>query len=265
MKSQTIPTRGIPGRTLPGHCPVDPLNEACEKFFQIWSHKAANISNELIEYTIRRMQSDRLRFLFQTRHEFTQIETIEPICRISMHTEDDLQRIRERIRRFCLTTRNAYRHLRSDSRLYPDMAIDLDQGITIKICRFIFKTKVLVKIFSKEQHLSEQQREAKMSKRETKVDLTDPYKNITKAFIALQSNFEILFGDIVDRDFFQNAKTGRKRNRLCSSPVFDASGPSTSHHLGCQQNATVDILLAVQTEWTGTTSRSWNGSTTPFG
>jgi hypothetical protein len=209
MKGETIPSNGIPARSVPGHCPADPLNEACEQFFQIWSHKAANISNELIEYTIRRMQSDRLRFLFQTRHEFTQQEPIEPICRISLHTEDDLRRMKERIRRFCLTTRNVYRHLRSDSRLYPEMAIDLDQGITIKICRFIFKSKVLVKLFSKEQHLNERQREAKRNKAELKGDLNDPFKNITKAFIVLQSNFEILFGDIVDRDFFQNAKTGR--------------------------------------------------------
>lgn len=235
MKDQTIPSHGIPARSLPGHCPADPLNEACEKFFQIWSHKAANISNELIEYTIRRMQSDRLRFLFQTRHEFTQQETIEPICRISLHTEDDLRRIKERIRRFCLTTRNVYRHLRSDSRLYPEMAIDLDQGITIKICRFIFKTKVLVKIFTKEQHLSERQREAKRSKAETKEDLNDPFKNITKAFIVLQSNFEILFGDIVDRDFFQNAKTGTRREAHgAPSFIFNLdSCSSTADHIGC--------------------------------
>jgi hypothetical protein len=188
----------LPTRNILGHCPIDSLTETCEKFFQIWSHKAANISNDLIEYTIRRMQSDRLRLLFQTRNEFTHQENVQPICHMSIHTEDDLQRLKEHIRRFCLTTRNVYRHLRSDSRIYPKMSIELDQGIMIKICRFIFKTKVLIEILSK------QQRE--------QIDLNDPYRNITKAFIVLQSNFEILFGDILDRDFFQNAKTGILRS-----------------------------------------------------
>ncbi len=75
------------------HCPNDLLNRTCEKFFQIWSHKAVNISNDLIEYTIRRIQNDRLRFLFQTRNEFTQQENVSPICQMSIHTENDLQRI----------------------------------------------------------------------------------------------------------------------------------------------------------------------------
>ncbi|CAF1273391.1 unnamed protein product [Rotaria sp. Silwood1] len=198
-------------RSKHGHCPIDPTNETCEKFFQIWSHKAANISNDLIEFTIRRMQSDRLRFLFQTRNEITQRESISPICQISTHIGDDLQRINEYIRRFCLSTRNLYRHLRSDSRLYPKMCIELDEGIIIKICRFIFKTKVLIKILSKEQHLNVEQREQlknyKIKQNDKQFDINDPYRNITKAFIALQSNFEILFGDIVDKDFFQNAKT----------------------------------------------------------
>jgi hypothetical protein len=182
------------------HCPIDPLNETCEKFFQIWSHKAANISNDLIEYTIRRMQSDRLRFLFQTHNEFNHHKNFIPICQMSIHIEDDLQGIKEHIRQFCLTTRNVYRHLRSDSRIYPKMSIELDQSIMIKICRFIFKTKILNKILSKKQHLSEE-----LNK---KLQINDPYRNITKAFIVLQSNFEILYGDILDRDFFQNAKTG---------------------------------------------------------
>ena len=199
-------------RSMSGHCPIDSSNETAEKFFQIWSHKAANISNDLIEYTIRRMQSDRLRFLFQTRNELTQRGNVLPICQIPVHNGDDLQRINEHIRRFCLSTRNVYRHLRSDSRLYPKMSIELDEGIIIKVCRFIFKTKVLIKILSKEQHLSEQQRELlnkyRAKHHNEQFDLNDPYKNITKAFIALQSNFEILFGGILDRDFFQNAKTG---------------------------------------------------------
>jgi hypothetical protein len=154
------------------------------------------------------MQSDRLRFLFQARRAFTRQETIMPVCQMSFHVDDDLRRIQERIRRFCLTTRNVYRHLRSDYRLYPTMAIDLDEGITIKVCRFIFKTKVLIKVFSKDEHLSEHDREKKTMKVNVTVDVNDPYRNITKAFVALQSNFEILFGDIVDRDFFLNAKTG---------------------------------------------------------
>jgi len=194
------------------HCPIDSLNETCEKFFQIWSHKAANISNDLIEYTIRRMQSDRLRILFQTRNEFNHQENILPICQMSIHIEDDLKGIKEHIRRFCLSTRNVYRHLRSDSRIYPKMSIELDQGIMIKICRFIFKTKILIKILSKEQHLSDQQREQlnknTIKQIDKKFQINDPYRNITKAFIVLQSNFEILYGDILDRDFFQNAKTG---------------------------------------------------------
>ena len=212
MKNTALTANDLSPRSMQGHCPNDPLKETCEKFFQIWSHKAANISNDLIEYTIRRMQSDRLRFLFQTRNEFTQQENISPICQMSIHIEDDLRRIKEHIRRFCLSTRNVYRHLRSDSRIYPDMTIDLDQGIMIKICRFIFKTKVLIKIFSKEQHLSEQQREQlkkhKIKQMDKKLDINDPYRNVTKAFIVLQSNFEILYGDILDKDFFQNAKTG---------------------------------------------------------
>ena len=190
---------------MTGHCPLDPLKETCEKFFQIWSHKAANLSNELIEYTIRRMQIDRLRFLFQTRNEVTQRTVAAPLCQIPTHTENDMQRLKEHIRRFCLTTRNVYRHLRSDSRLYPAMTIALDQGIMIKICRFIFKTKVLIKIFAKEQHLSEHR-----PRPADQADLNDPYKNISKAFVVLQSNFQILFGDVVDRDFFQNAKTGTR-------------------------------------------------------
>ena len=199
-------------RSIHGHCPIDPLNEICEKFFQIWSHKAANIANDLIEYTIRRMQSDRLRNLFQTRNEFTHQENVTPICHIPLRIEDDLPRIQEHIRLFCLTTRNLYRHLRSDSRLYPNMCIDLDQRIMMKICRFIFKTKVLLEIFSKEQHLSDYQRDQlKKHKHEpTKptVDVHDPYRNITKAFVVLQSNFEILYGDILEKDFLQNVKTG---------------------------------------------------------
>ncbi|CAF0725038.1 unnamed protein product [Rotaria sordida] len=198
-------------RSKHGHCSIDSTNETCEKFFQIWSHKAANISNDLIEFTIRRMQSDRLHFLFQTRNEITQRENISPICQISTHISDDLKRINEYIRRFCLSTRNLYRHLRSDSRIYPKMCIELDEGIIIKICRFIFKTKVLIKILSKEEHLNIEQREQlkiyKIKQNDKQFDINDPYKNITKAFIALQSNFEILFGDIVDKDFFQNAKT----------------------------------------------------------
>ncbi|CAF4237181.1 unnamed protein product, partial [Rotaria sp. Silwood2] len=198
-------------RSKHGHCSIDATKETCEKFFQIWSHKAANISNDLIEFTIRRMQSDRLRFLFQTRNEITQRESISPICQISTHIGDDLQRINEHIRRFCLSTRNLYRHLRSDSRIYPKMCIELDEGIIIKICRFIFKTKVIIKILSKQQHLSVEQREQlknyKIKQNDKQSDIYDPYRNITKAFIALQSNFEILFGDIVDKDFFQNAKT----------------------------------------------------------
>jgi hypothetical protein len=199
-----------------GHCPIDPLNETGEKFFQIWSHIAVNLSNDLIEYTIRRMQSDRLRFLFQIRNEFSQQDNISPICQMSVHIEDDLKGIKEHIRRFCLTTRNVYRHLRSDSRIYPKMSIDLDQGIMIKVCRFIFKTKVLIKILAKEQHLSEQLNKDKIKQ----IDVNDPYRNITKAFIVLQSNFEILFGDILDRDFFQNAKTGRGNICEISQPLI---------------------------------------------
>lgn len=177
------------------HCPNDLLNRTCEKFFQIWSHKAVNISNDLIEYTIRRIQNDRLRFLFQTRNEFTQQENVSPICQMSIHTEDDLKRIKEHIRCFCLSTRNVYRHLRSDSRLYPKMSIDLDQNIMIKICRFILKTKVLIEMFSKSEQFN-------------KSHINDPYRNIIKAFIVLQSNFQILYGDILERDFLQNVKTG---------------------------------------------------------
>lgn len=187
-------------RNKNGHSPIDSSTETCEKFFQIWSHKAANISNDLIEYTIRRMQNDRLRILFQRRNEITQRENISPICQISTHIGDDLRRIKEAIRRFCLSTRNLYRHLRSDSRLYPKMSIALDEGITIKVCRFILKTRALINILSKEKHLNVQT--------DKQNDINDPYRNIAKAFIALQSNFEILFGDIVDKDFFQNAKTG---------------------------------------------------------
>lgn len=203
-------------RNMLGHCPIDPLNETCEKFFQIWSHKAVNISNDLVEYTIRRMQSDRLRFLFQTRNEFTHREDIVPYCQMSINIEDDLQRIKEHIRQFCLNTRNVYRHLRSDSRIYPQMSIQLDQNIMMKICRFIFKTKALINIFLKQQHLSDQQREElnkhKIKQIEKKLQINDPFRNITKAFIALQSNFEILYGDILNRDFFQNAKTGIHRD-----------------------------------------------------
>jgi len=189
----------IPNDFSSRHCPNDSLNKTGEKFFQIWSHKAANISNDLIEYTIRRMQNDRLQFLFQTRNEFTHQENVLPICQMSVHTEDDLQRIKEHIRCFCLSTRNVYRHLRSDSRLYPKMSIDLDQRIMMKICRFIFKTKILIQMFSKEQHLSDHKYQN---------EIHDPYRNIVKAFIVLQSNFEILFGDILERDFLQNVKTG---------------------------------------------------------
>ena len=98
------------------------------------------------------------------------------------------------------------------------MTIALDQGIMIKICRFIFKTKVLIKIFAKEQHLSGHQR-----RRAAQADANDLYKNISKAFVVLQSNFQILFGDVVDRDFFQNAKTGsclsepRQSRRECEN------------------------------------------------
>ena len=189
---------------------ADALNVTCEKFFQIWAHKAANISNDLIEYTIRRMQSDRLRFLFQTRNELTQRETGSPICQVSVHTEDELRRIKEHIRRFCLTTRNAYRHLRSDSRIYPKMCIELDQGIIIKICRFIFKTKVLIQILSKDKHSNADKNEQSKSEHIKSFEYNDPYRNITKAFIILQSNFEILFGDILQKDYFQNAKTGMR-------------------------------------------------------
>ncbi|CAF2047093.1 unnamed protein product [Rotaria magnacalcarata] len=185
------------------HCSSDLSNETCETFFQIWSHKAANISNDLIEYTIRHRQLDRLRFLLQTRNELSQRQNASPICQILTHIEDDLRRINEHIRRFCLSTRNLYRHLRSDSRIYPKMSIALDEGIIIKICRFIFKTKVLIKIISKEQSLNVEQDEQSNQKR---IKKNDPYKNITKAFVALQSNFEILFGDVVEKDFFQNAK-----------------------------------------------------------
>ncbi|CAF1090313.1 unnamed protein product [Adineta ricciae] len=186
---------------------ADALNATCEKFFQIWAHKAANISNDLIEYTIRRMQSDRLRFLFQTRNELTQREASSPICQVSVHTEDELRRIKEHIRRFCLTTRNAYRHLRSDSRIYPKMCIELDQGIIIKICRFIFKTKVLVQILSKDKDSNADENEQSKGEQIKSFEYNDPYRNITKAFIILQSNFEILFGDILEKDYFQNAKT----------------------------------------------------------
>ncbi|CAF1601433.1 unnamed protein product [Rotaria magnacalcarata] len=185
------------------HCSSDLSNETCETFFQIWSHKAANISNDLIEYTIRHRQLDRLRFLLQTRNELSQRQNASPICQILTHIEDDLRRINEHIRRFCLSTRNLYRHLRSDSRIYPKMSIALDEGIIIKICRFMFKTKVLIKIISKEQSLNVEQDEQSNQKR---IKTNDPYKNITKAFVALQSNFEILFGDVVEKDFFQNAK-----------------------------------------------------------
>lgn len=199
-------------RNAHAHCPIDPLNEICEKFFQIWSHQAANLANDLIEYTIRRMQSDRLRHLFQVRNEFTHQEDVSPICHIPLRIEDDLSRIQEHIRCFCLTTRNVYRHLRSDSRLYPNMCIDLDQKIIVKICRFIFKTKVLLEILSKEQHLNDYQR-AQLKKHKDQPskhieDIHDPYRNITKAFIVLQSNFEILYGDILEKDFLQNVKTG---------------------------------------------------------
>ncbi|CAF2045038.1 unnamed protein product [Rotaria magnacalcarata] len=187
------------------HCSSDLSNETCETFFQIWSHKAANISNDLIEYTIRHRQLDRLRFLLQTRNELSQRQNASPICQILTHIEDDLRRINEHIRRFCLSTRNLYRHLRSDSRIYPKMSIALDEGIIIKICRFMFKTKVLIKIISKEQSLNVEQDEQSNQKR---IKKNDPYKNITKAFVALQSNFEILFGDVVEKDFFQNAKAG---------------------------------------------------------
>lgn len=192
------------------------LNVTCEKFFQIWAHKAANISNDLIEYTIRRMQSDRLRFLFQTRNELTQREMVSPICQVSVHTEDELRRMKEHIRRFCLTTRNAYRHLRSDSRIYPKMCIELDQGIIIKICRFIFKTKVLIQILSKDKHSDANENEQLKSEPVKSFEYNDPYRNITKAFIILQSNFEILFGDILEKDYFQNAKTG-----MCSRDKAD--------------------------------------------
>lgn len=187
-------------RSTAGHCPVDPMNRIREKFFQIWSHKAANLSNLFIEHTIRRLQSDRLQHLFQARYDLTQEEKLSPICHISIDIEDDLRRMKENVRQFCLMTRNVYRHLRSDSRLYPMMSIDLDQGITLKICRLIFKTKVLVKMFSKGQHND--------GKKEEKT-ISDPYENIVKAFVVLQSNFEILFGDIVGRDFFENAKAGK--------------------------------------------------------
>ncbi|CAF5222326.1 unnamed protein product, partial [Rotaria magnacalcarata] len=66
-------------------------------------------------------------------------------------------------------------------------------------------TKVLIKIISKEQSLNVEQDEQSNQKR---IKKNDPYKNITKAFVALQSNFEILFGDVVEKDFFQNAKAG---------------------------------------------------------
>lgn len=193
-------------KNLHNHCSIDPLNETCEKFFQIWSHKAVNLSNDLIEYTIQRMQSDRLRHLFQTRNEYTHRQDVTPFCPISLHIEDDLQRIKEHIRRFCLTTRNVYRHLRSDSRIYPQMSISLDKNIMMKICRFIFKTKALIEIYSKEKHLNNQK--SKIKQNENNLQVNDPFNNITKAFIALQSNFEILHGDILERDFFQNAKTG---------------------------------------------------------
>ena len=194
-------------RTSTDHrCSTDPIHQTCEKFFQIWSHKATNISNDLIEYTMRRIQIDRLNTLFQTRREYNQQEKIHSICQIPKHTESELQRSKEQIRRFCLMTRNLYRHLRSDSRLYPKMCIDLDQGIAMKICRFIFKVKVLMKIFPKAHHLDESQKKH--------IDSDDPYRNVTKAFVILHSNFEILFGDIVDRDFFENAKTGIHRNAL---------------------------------------------------
>ncbi|CAF4727187.1 unnamed protein product [Rotaria socialis] len=185
------------------HDSSDLSSETCEKFFQIWSHKAANISNDLIEYTIRHRQLDRLRFLLQTRNELSQRQNVSPICQILTHTGDDLRRINEHIRRFCLSTRNLYRHLRSDSRIYPKMSIALDEGIIMKICRFIFKTKVLIKIISKQQSLNVEQNE---QSNQNKIKKNDPFKNITKAFIALQSNFEILFGDVVEKDFFQNAK-----------------------------------------------------------
>ena len=189
-------------RSTAGHCPADPHNRTREKFFQIWSHKAANLANQLLEYTIRRLQSDRLQDLFQARYELTLEERVAPICHISMDIEDDLRRMKENVRQFCLMTRNVYRHLRSDSRLYPSMSIDLDQGITVKICRLIFKTKVLIKMFTKGQHQS--------NKKENRPN-PDPYENIVKAFVVLQSNFEILFGDIIGRDLFENAKAGNER------------------------------------------------------
>lgn len=207
-----LTTNDIQARNKLGPYPTDSVHETCEMFFPIWSHKAANISNDLIEYTMRRIQCDRLRLLLQTRNEFNQRESIVPICQIPTYCEHDLQRIKEHIRSFCLSTRNVYRHLRSDSRLYPKMPIKLDESIMIKICRFIFKTKVLIKLFSKEHRLNDKQHDQlnnqKKKENEKQSQLNDQYRNITKAFIVLQSNFEILFGDIIDRDFFQDAKAG---------------------------------------------------------
>jgi len=226
------------------------LNETCEKFYQIWSHKAANISNDLIEYTIRRLQSDRLRHLFQIRNDFTHKEQASPICQMPIRVEDDLERIKEYIRRFCLTTRHLYRHLRSDSRIYPKMCIDLDQGIMIKICRFIFKTKVLIKIFSSEKHINPQQRD---ELKKQNIEYHDPYKNIIKAFIVLQSNFEILFGDIFERDLLQNAKSGSISVVLFLLQVNSwriLSCANTSHCIRYEQNDSIDILCFVSIERT---------------
>ncbi|CAF0945392.1 unnamed protein product [Didymodactylos carnosus] len=208
----------------------DPFNVVCEKFLQIWAHKAANIANDLIEYAIRRMQCDRLKHLFDIRNEYTQRENITAICRIGFHNGDDLPRMKEQLRSFCLATRNVVRHLRADGRLRPNRCIDLDQGIISKMCRFIYKSKVLLQILQTGKHLPEKQREqiadnVKKKKTgmtiETIVDVDDPYRDVTKAFIALQSDFELLFGDVMGREFFQTARTGMHEYTIFK-PIFYA-------------------------------------------
>jgi hypothetical protein len=95
----------------------------------------------------------------------------------------------------------------------------------IKICRFIFKTKALIQILSKGKHLHEQQREQSKTTEVKQFELNDPYRNITKAFIVLQSNFEILFGDILEKDFLQNAKTGTGLRSLTSYESWRCLAP----------------------------------------
>jgi hypothetical protein len=178
-------------------CPIDPTHETCETFFLIWSHRAVNLADQLIEFTIRQLQQERLQALFQTRNEWTIGSSIKPMCPIRHHRIDgELRHISEHLRHFCLTTRNLFRHLRSDARLFPNMSIDLDQKITMKICRFIVKIKVFSRIL------------AKQFAAQTIIATLHTHETINKIFVALQSNFELLFGNTVERNLFQNARTG---------------------------------------------------------